>query len=120
MSEKIGNILDVTMEKLRALVDANTVVGTPIQVGEITLIPVSKISFGLASGGSDLPSKSGQPVFGGGGGAGVSVVPVAFLCVSGTTVRTLPITADSNTIDRAIAAAPELMDKVKETFGKEK
>ena len=64
MSENnIKGMLDVTMEKLRALVDADTVIGTPITVGEMTLIPVSRVSFGLATGGTDLPSKNGAPLF---------------------------------------------------------
>ena len=67
------------MEKLRAMVDADTIIGTPIVVGNVTLLPVSKVSFCLATGGSDFPSKSGQQLFGGGGGAGVTVNPVAFI-----------------------------------------
>ena len=66
----IKAIMDVTMEKLRAMVDADVVTGTPITVGEVTLVPVSRVSFGLATGGSDFPSKSGNQLFGGGGGAG--------------------------------------------------
>lgn len=119
MSENsIKNMLDVTMDKLRAAVDANTVVGNPIEVGNMTLIPVSKVAFGMASGGSDFPTKNEGCAFGGGAGAGVSVIPVAFLAVSGDSVRVLPISDETTTIDRAIAAAPELLDKVKDTFGK--
>ena len=82
MSENsIKNIVDVTMEKLRASVDADTVVGKPVTVGEMTLIPVSKIAFGMASGGSDFATKENGISFGGGAGAGVSVTPVAFIAV---------------------------------------
>lgn len=112
----IKNILDITMEKLRAVVDADTIVGKPIIIGENTLIPVSKITMGVASGGADFPSKTAGVSFGGGGGAGLSVTPVAFLSVTASGVRVLPITTESNSIDRAIAAAPEIIDKVKETF----
>ena len=84
MSEnKIKGMLDVTMEKMRALADADTVIGTPVMAGDVTLIPVSKVSFGLATGGSDFNTKSANPMFAGGGGAGVSVTPVAFIAVSG-------------------------------------
>ena len=110
----IKNILDVTMEKLRAVVDADTIVGKPIVIGENTLIPVSKITMGIASGGADIPNKTADAAFG--GGAGLSVTPVAFLSVTANGVRVLPITTESNSIDRAIAAAPEIIDKVKETF----
>ena len=71
MSENsIKSIMDVTMDKLRAMVDANTIIGDPIVVGDVTLLPVSKVSFGLATGGSDFPSKTQSGLFGGGGGAG--------------------------------------------------
>lgn len=112
----IKNMLDVTMDKLRAAVDADTVVGNPITVGSMTLIPVSKVAFGMASGGADIPSKDAGASFGGGAGAGVSVTPVAFLAVNGDSVRVLPISDETTTLDRAIAAAPELLDKVKDTF----
>ena len=72
MSENgIKTVMDTTMEKLRTMVDADTIIGNPIVVDKVTLIPVSRISFGLATGGSDFPSKNGQQLFGGGGGAGV-------------------------------------------------
>ena len=83
----IKTIMDTTMDKLRAMVDADTIIGTPLTVGEITLIPVSKVAFGLATGGSDFPSKNQQQLFGGGGGAGVTVTPVAFIAVSGTVLK---------------------------------
>ena len=62
MSQNINELLGASMSKVREMVDANTVVGTPIQLEEgITLIPISKISFGLASGGSDIPNKAANP-----------------------------------------------------------
>lgn len=121
MSEnKIKGMLDVTMEKMRALADADTVIGTPVIAGDVTLIPVSKVSFGLATGGSDFNTKSTNPMFAGGGGAGVSVTPVAFIAVSGENVRILPVYNDMNTVDKAISMAPELIDKVKSVFTKDK
>ncbi len=121
MSENsIKNIMEVTMEKLRAVVDANTIIGDPIVVGDITLIPVSKVSFGLATGGSDFPSKTGAGLFGGGGGAGVTVSPVAFIEVNGGNVRMMPIYNDLTTIDKAVNMAPEVLAKAKELFSKDK
>ncbi len=121
MSEhNIKGIMDTTMDKLRAMVDADTIIGTPLTVGDITLIPVSKAAFGLATGGSDFPSKNQSELFGGGGGAGVSITPVAFLAVSGESVRVLPIYNELNTVDKAINMAPELIDKVKGLFSKDK
>lgn len=120
MSENnIQGIMDVTMEKLRAMVDADTIIGTPIKADGITLIPVSRVSFGLATGGSDLPNKAGNCIFGGGGGAGVSIVPIAFIAVNGSDVKMMPIYNDMNTLDKAISMVPELIDKVKSLFAKE-
>lgn len=117
MSENnIKSVMDTTMDKLRTMVDADTIIGTPIVVGNVTLLPVSRVSFGLATGGSDFPSKNGQELFGGGGGAGVTVNPVAFICVNGDNVHMMPVYSEMNTIDKAINMAPELIDKVKSLF----
>ncbi len=121
MSEKshpINDLMSTTMQKIREMVDANTIVGQPISTPEgVTLIPVSKLSFGFASGGSDYVSKNHKPgqtnTFGGGSGAGVKVAPVAFLIIKGDSVRVLPV--DSNgvsSLDRAIDTVPEILDKV--------
>ena len=121
MSESnLKSIMDVSVEKLRAMVDADTVIGTPIKVGEVTLIPVSKVAFGLATGGSDFPSKTQQAIFGGASGAGVTISPVGFVSVCGDNVRMLPISSENTVVDRAIAAAPELLAKVKEVFVSDK
>lgn len=121
MSEsKVNGIMDTTMEKLRTMVDADTIIGTPLNVGKITLIPVSRVSFGMATGGSDFPSKNGQELFGGGGGAGVTVTPIAFIAVNGENVHMMPVYNELGTIDKAINMAPELIDKVKSLFEREK
>ncbi|MEE0945680.1 MAG: GerW family sporulation protein [Acutalibacteraceae bacterium] len=117
MSEqKLKGILDTSMEKLRTMVDADVVIGTPIVLGELTLIPVSKVAFGLATGGSDIPNKTQQEVFGGASGAGVTVSPVGFLSVKGDSVRMIPVTTESTAVDRAIAAAPEIIEKITDVF----
>lgn len=119
MSENnLKSVMDTTMDKLRTMVDADTIIGTPVVVGNITLLPISRVSFGLATGGSDFPSKSGQELFGGGGGAGVTVNPVAFICINGDNVHMMPVYSEMNTIDKAINMAPELIDKVKSLFEK--
>ena len=121
MSENsIKNIMDVTMDKLRAMVDANTVIGDPIVVGDITLIPVSKVSFGVATGGSDFPSKTQSGLFGGGGGAGVTVSPVAFIAVSDGNAKMMPVYNELSSVEKAIAMAPEVLEKAKELFSKDK
>lgn len=82
-----------------------------------TLIPVSKLSFGFASGGSDFTTKNlradADNLFGGGGGAGVNIQPVAFLVIKGDTVKMLPVTPPpSSTVDRVVEMVPDVMDKV--------
>ena len=114
----IESIMNVTLENLKAMVDADTIIGTPIHVGDVTLIPVSKVSFGLATGGSDFPTKNNGQLFGGGGGAGVTVVPVAFIAVKGDDVKMMPVYNDLTTVEKAITMAPEIIDKAKEIFSK--
>ena len=121
MSENsIKSIMDVTMDKLRAMVDANTIIGDPIVVDGVTLIPVSKVSFGLATGGSDFPSKTQSGLFGGGGGAGVTVSPVAFIAVSEGNVKMMPVYNELSSFDKAFALAPEVLEKAKEVFKKDR
>lgn len=121
MSENsIKNIMDVTMDKLRAMVDANTIIGDPIVVDGVTLIPVSKVSFGFATGGSDFPSKTQSGLFGGGGGAGVTVSPVAFIAVSDGNVRMMPVYNELSSFDKAMAMAPDVLERAKELFKKDK
>ena len=92
----IKGIMDTTMDKLRAMVDADTIIGTPIVQGDVTIIPVSKASFGLATGGSDFPSKNTSGLFGGGGGAGVTITPIAFLTVHNGNVNVIQIYKDAS------------------------
>lgn len=121
MSENnIKGIMDVTMDKLRAMVDADTIIGSPITVGDVTLLPVSKVSFGLATGGSDFPSKNQTELFGGGGGAGVTINPVAFIAVSGQNVRMMPVYNELSAVDKAINMAPDVIERVKEIMNKDK
>lgn len=116
----IKGLMDTTLEKIRTMVDSNTIIGTPIHTADGTMIvPVSKMSFGFASGGSDFPSKTNKDLFGGGGGAGVSVTPVAFLVVKDGNVRMMQLADTSNTVDRAIGMLPDVVDKITELFKKE-
>lgn len=122
----LNEMLTNTIERIRETVDANTVVGTPIQAGEVTLIPVSKISFGFGTGGSEIGKKdaksSDKYPFGGGGGAGVKVTPLCFLVVNGADVRVLPMEppAAAGGIDQIMALIPEVTGKVSEFMEKRK
>ena len=114
MSEKsAGAILSATIEKIRDLVDTSTIIGEPIYAeGGITIIPVSKVTYGFASGGADFPSKNTKELFGGGGGAGVTITPVAFLVINDGEVTLKHITAYDNAAERVVNLVPEMFDKV--------
>ena len=114
MEHPIGNLMDTTMNKIKEMVDVNTIVGEPITAPDGTLIiPVSKVTYGFAAGGSDLPTKKeNKDCFGGGSGAGVSVTPVAFLVVSNGNVRTVQLVEKVSAVDNVIASLPELVDKL--------
>ena len=113
----IQGLMDVTLEKIKSMVDSNTIIGNPINMADGTLIlPISKVTFGFASGGSDFPSKTTKDLFGGGGGAGVSISPIAFLVIKDGNVRMLQLSDTSNSVDRAIGMMPEMVDKVGAMF----
>ena len=111
----IQGLMNVTMEKIHQMVDSNTIIGKPITTDDgTTILPVSKVSFGFASGGTDFDGKNAanKDLFGGGSGAGVNIQPVAFLVVKDGCVRTIQLTDGSSSIDRAINMLPELVDKL--------
>ena len=122
----ISDLMATTMQKIREIVDVNTIVGTPIQTGDgVTLIPVSRLSFGFASGGSDFATKAQKPdaenSFGGGSGAGVNISPVAFLIVRGDNVKLLPVAPPAGSaVDRVVELVPEMFDKVTDYLEKNK
>lgn len=113
----LNDLMSVAADKLRALADSNTVVGEPIHAGDVTLIPVSRLSFGIASGGTEYSTKKQAPgednAFGGGSGASGKVAPVAFLIVRGDSVKLLPVLPPpATTLDRVIESMPEVVDKI--------
>lgn len=117
----IQGLMGVTIDKIREMVDTSTIIGNPIRVdAATTIIPVSRVTFGFASGGSDVAPKSEKQMFGGGTGAGVSVTPVAFLVISGGNVRTVQLIEKVTAVDNAIAALPELVDKITAMVKKDK
>ena len=122
----IGALMDTVMQKIRDMVDVNTIVGQPIAaVDGITLIPISKVSFGFAGGGTDFETKnqqSGQDnPFGGGTGAGVKITPVAFLVIKDGGVKIINVLPPaSSTVDRVIELVPDIVDKIGGMVNKEK
>ncbi|WP_409968631.1 GerW family sporulation protein [Bengtsoniella intestinalis] len=115
----LGDLMRESMDKVREMVDTNTIVGTPITTPDgVTLIPISKVSFGFGSGGGDY-GKVDAKSFGGGGGAGVKIDPVAFLVVKDGITRVLPVAVPaSTTLDRVIEMVPDLMEKVEKYLDK--
>lgn len=111
--QSAGAILATTIDKIRDLVDTSTIIGEPIKTGtDVTIIPVSKVTYGFASGGSDFPTKNNTELFGGGGGAGVTITPVAFLVINDGEVSLKHITAYDNAAERVVNLVPEMFDKV--------
>ncbi len=120
MAHTIEGILGVSMEKIRQMVDVNTIIGEPINTESATIIPVSKVSFGFASGGSDLPAQAAEK-FAGGAGAGVTVKPVAFIVIKPDgDVRLLELGSKGGAVDSVIDALPGLIDKVKAMVAEKK
>lgn len=117
----IGNIMGITMEKLKEMVDVNTIVGNPIELHDgTTIIPISKVSFGFASGGSDLPSKNPKDLFGGGSGAGVSIQPLAFMVVYKGEAKLMQMSVNASTPNAVVNLIPDMVDKISGMFGKDK
>lgn len=110
----VNKIMENTLEKMRQMVDTSTIIGEPMVTGTTTLIPVSKVSYGFTSGGTDLPSKQNQELFGGGGGGGITITPVAFIVIENGKCRMMQINNYTSSADRAIAMIPELVDKLTE------
>ena len=117
----IADLLATTIERVKELADSETVVGKPIVVSDsITIIPVSKLSMGFASGGSDFPSKSQKDLFGGGGGAGITVNPKAFLVIENSSVRMLQLARDGESIDRLCNMIPDAVSQISNLLKKDK
>ena len=119
----IENLMKSTMENIRDMVDVNTIIGDAIETRDGTyIIPISRVSFGFASGGTEFNSHDNishheefNYPFGGGSGAGVSVRPVAFLVVKENSVRLLPVEQDT-TYDRIVDTVPQVIEMLKDAF----
>ena len=114
--DHLSELMSVTMEHVRAMADANTIIGTPIQADGVTLIPVSRLSFGIAGGGTEFSTKkqpASDPAFGGGSGASAKLEPVAFLILRGGSVKLLPVAPPpADTAGRVVEMVPEMFDKI--------
>ena len=123
MSDKLENMMNSSIQKIKEMVKADTIIGDPISTSDgTTIIPVSKISYGYASGGSDFASNKTpeKDMFGGGNGIGVSIVPIAFLVISDGDVKLLQIQSFDGAVDRIIGMAPNIIDKISSMIKKRK
>ncbi|QNL45622.1 GerW family sporulation protein [Oscillibacter hominis] len=125
MDEKkspLSDLMNSTMEKVSQMVDTNTIVGEPISTPDgVTLIPISKVTFGFGSGGGDYGKSQPKENFGGGSGAGVKIDPVAFLVIKDGTTRVLPVAVPPvGTVDRIVEMVPDVLDRVEKYFDKKK
>ena len=117
MENTIEGVMGATLDRLKEMVDVNTVIGTPINTGQdCTIIPVSRVGFGFGVGGgeydADKDKKEGDYPFAGGSGAGVSITPIGFLVVKKDGVSMLPAASDSP-IDRIVEMLPNIISSVK-------
>lgn len=131
----IKGLMETAMENIQEMVDVNTIIGEPVETpdGQV-IIPVSKVGFGFAAGGSEFAfnglerrtgdeqeSDSASPTFpfGGGSGGGVSITPVAFIVVGGQEIKLMSMESPSHLYERLIDFAPQLLEKL-QRWGKKK
>ncbi len=118
----INNLMSTVMENIKSMVDVNTIVGEPVETSNgTTIIPISKVGFGFAAGGSDIPAKtSGSEAFGGGSGAGVSIAPIGFLVVTPEQIKLIPVNSSNTPLDKLVDYIPVAFDKVNSMIKKKK
>lgn len=122
----IENMMDTTMKSIKDMVDVNTIVGDPVVMGDGTLvIPISKVSFGFVAGGGEYGAQENQKnaettehPFAGGGGAGISLNPMAFLVIHQGDVKLLPVQYSSSP-ERIMERLPTLLEQLKKMFEKD-
>lgn len=120
MAHPVEGVMGVSMEKIREMVDVETIIGDPITAEGVTIIPVSKVSFGFASGGSDLPTQAAEK-FAGGSGAGVTVKPVAFIVIKADgNVSLMELGAKGSPLDGVMEALPGVVEKIKDFMAEKK
>lgn len=121
MANSLDGVMSNALDGIKKMVDVDTVIGDAIHVNDqVTLIPISKVSFGFAAGGSSFGKQPEKDNFGGGAGGGVKVTPVAFLVITGSDVKVVSISENPDAIDKIAAHFPEMVDKVSSLFSKEK
>ena len=123
MSEHpINNLMSTVMENIKGMIDVNTIIGDPVETSNGTMIiPISKVGFGFAAGGSDISTKTpGDKPFGGRSGAGVSISPVGFLVVTADQIKMVPVSSGNTPIDKIVDYIPVAIEKVNGMITKNK
>ena len=123
MSNKIEGMMNCSVDKMKEIINADTIIGNSITTPDGTVvIPVSKVTYGFASGGSDFASSNckDKEMFGGGNGVGVSIIPVAFLVISDSGVKLMQIESFTGALDRIISMTPDVVDKISAMIKKRK
>ena len=120
MAQHLEGLMSTSMEKIRELVDVNTIIGEPVNSPDGTIIiPVSKVSFGFVAGGSDIPASVPKEVFAGGSGAGITIKPQAFIVITRDgDVKMLEIGSKDTPVESLIDGVPGIVAKVKDIFSK--
>lgn len=118
MSHPIEGLMSTAMGNIKEMVDVNTIVGTPVESPDgSVIIPISKVSFGFAAGGSDFGKKNeAEVMFGGGSGGGVSISPVGFIVVGQGQIKMMPIGGVTSPVDRILDMVPGIVDKINSTI----
>ena len=118
----INNLMSTVMENIKGMIDVNTIIGDPVETSNGTMIiPISKVGFGFAAGGSDIPTKNpGDKPFGGGSGAGVSISPIGFLVVTADQIKMVPVSSGNTPIDKLVDYIPVAIEKVNGMIKKNK
>ena len=111
-NKPLSELMETTMNKVREMVDTNSVIGEPINTPDgVTVIPISRVSFGFGTGGSDYGKTVDK--FGGAGAAGVKIEPVSFLIIKDGVTRVMPVAVPAvGPVDRILDMVPEVMDRV--------
>ena len=118
----LNELMKTTMDHLKGVTDANTIIGAPIHTDGVTLIPVSKLSVGVGGGGTEFSTKNhaaGNSNFGGGSAASAKLEPVAFLIVQNGGVKLLPVNANPSGLIKVVDTVPEVVDKVTDFIDKQ-
>lgn len=117
-NNNVEDMLGITMDKIKEMVDTDTIIGEPIIAKNGSMIlPVSRVSYGFASGGSDFKApKNEKKVFGGGSGAGFTITPIAFLVITSDDVKLLQIQSFTGALDRIISMTPDIVTKIGNYF----